>query len=88
MDTCHHKLHFLHIVSTSPEASLVLSKFVAGPTMEGPCWLPDDVALVNADGQPVPKSTLDQTDIVGVSIRDSCQCVCNLKIIPLALLLC
>ena len=53
------------VVSTSPE----VSKFVAGPAMEGPCWLPDDIALVDMDGQPVPKITLDQTDIIGVSIH-------------------
>lgn len=62
-------------VSTSPEASPV-SKFVAGPEMEGPCWLPDDIALVNMDGQPVPKITLDQTDIIGVSISEIL-CICN-----------
>ena len=59
----------LSAVSTSPEASLV-SKFVAGPAMEGPCWLPDDIALIDMDGQPVPKITLDQTDIIGVSISE------------------
>ena len=37
--------------------------------MEGTCWLPDDTILVDADGQPVPKATLDQTDIIAVSIQ-------------------
>ena len=39
--------------------------------MEGPCWLPDDIALINMDGQPVPKVTLDQTDLIGVSILEA-----------------
>ena len=72
-------------VSTSPEATLV-SKFVACPTMEGPCWLPDDIALIDMDGQPVPKITLDQTDIIGVSISEML-CICN-HITTLAVLFC
>ena len=55
---------------TTPEATVV-SKFVATPTMEGPCWLSDDIALINMDGQPVPKVTLDQTDLIGVSISET-----------------
>ena len=38
--------------------------------MEGACWLPDDIALVDANGQSVPKTILDQTDIIAVSIQD------------------
>ena len=56
------------INSFSFTESSLPSKFVAGPTMEGPCWLPDDLALINVDGQPVSKASLDQTDLIGVSM--------------------
>jgi len=59
---------------TPTEASLaaaeasVKSKYIEAPELQDPCWLPDDIALIDSEEQPVAKATLDQMDIIAVNI--------------------
>ena len=60
---------------TPPEASLAAaeanSRYIDGPELQDPCWLPDDIPLINCEEQPIAKTALDQMDIVAVCVVSS-----------------